>query len=167
MERQYRRCERFPVRIEKGHLLLLFRLLPGRLNSLPPLLLLHPLQLFKALLKYGSFLFCQALQEPIVPDQKIRDHLVHVIGVIPAYIPVAIVRQGHLIIFCPVDDAGLKGRINVPEAHGRRRPAQKPHHFNIGRGLLDPDLKPPQILRPFYRLFYCKCVFLVLVVFYY
>ena len=50
MERQYRLCERFPVRIEKGHLLLLFGSLPGRLHSLSPLLLLHPLQFLKALL---------------------------------------------------------------------------------------------------------------------
>ena len=67
--------------------------------------------------KNGECIYKNALES----DQDIRDHLVHIVGIVFAYISMTVVCQSQFIIFCSVDDLGLEGRVHISKAHGSGR----------------------------------------------
>lgn len=127
------------IRVEKLHFLLAGCLLAGGLYGLYPFSSLNVIDQPVSLLKDSLFLRTHALDKHIISDQNVRNHLMHVVGIIFADIPVAVIGKCHLIIFGSIDNIGLESRVHVTKTHGCGGASQKTHHLNVGGRLLDPD----------------------------
>ena len=109
------------IRVEEIHLLVSGSPFFSRIHCDGPFLSLDLIHEVKALIKNGSFFRGQTVQKSDISDQDIRDHLVHIVGIVFAYISMTVVCQSQFIIFCSVDDLGLEGRVHISKAHGSGR----------------------------------------------
>ena len=132
--------EGFGIRIVEGDLLHLLGPLSGLFHRAAPVFPLHGVDQPEARFKDGNLLLRQPLQKCQIAQHDVRDHLMHIIGVVLAHVAMAVGGQSQFVVLRSVDDLGLQGGIDLAKSHRRGRATQQREHLHVGGRLLHPDL---------------------------